>query len=67
MVNLPTAVGISGREYQILKSDAGANTVTVTPNGAEKINGAATFVLAAQYKTVRVISNGANWMILTSN
>lgn len=64
VVNLPTAVGIAGRVYIIKKVDATANAVTVTPNGAETIDGAATVVLAAQWAVTRVISDNANWLVI---
>jgi hypothetical protein len=63
-ITLPTAVGITGREYAIIKTDAGANAVTVDGNGAETINGSANKALAAQYDFVRVVSDGTNWLII---
>lgn len=62
-VTLPTAVGIPGRIYVIKKVDASANAITVTSAGAETIDGAATVVLNAQWQVVRVVSDGANWLI----
>jgi hypothetical protein len=64
VLNLPTAVGISGRIHNFVKIDATANAVTVTPNGAETISGAASKILAAQWATVTIQSNGTNWIIL---
>lgn len=63
-INLPSAVGIRGRVYIIKKVDATANAVTVTPNGAETIDGAATVVLNAQWQVTRIISNNVNWLII---
>lgn len=63
-VTLISAVGIDGREYIVRKSDASGNAVTVATTGGQTINGAATAVLAAQYATVRVRSDGANWAIV---
>lgn len=63
-VNLPTAVGIRGRVYIIKKVDVTANAVTVTPNGAETIDGAATVVLNAQWQVTRIVSDNANWLII---
>ena len=65
-VNLPTAVGRAGAMYIVKKSDASANAVTVTPNGAETIDGAATFPLPAQWDAVMVQSDGTNWMVLAT-
>lgn len=63
-MTLPTAVGITGEELSVRKSDSSSNAVTVDPNGAETINGVSTFALAAQYELVTLMSNGANWVIL---
>lgn len=63
-ITLPTAVGIIGRVYVIRKLDSSANAVTVDGNGSETINGTLTYVLATQYNTVRIMSNGANWMVI---
>jgi len=61
---LPTAVGITGKTYDIVKVDAGAGALTVDGNGAETINGAATYSLPNQWDTVTVISDGTNWIVL---
>lgn len=63
-INLPTAVGIKGRVYIIKKVDATGNAVNVTPNGAETIDGAAPYVLNVQWQVVRIISDGANWLVI---
>lgn len=61
---LPTAVGITGRQYTIKRLNAGANTVTVDANGAQTIDVALTYVLTVQFQTVRVVSDGANWIVV---
>jgi len=58
---LPTALAHRGKEYCIKKTDATANTVTIDPDGAQTIDGAATVVLSTQYAYKRIISDGANW------
>ena len=72
-VNLPDIVASStgsGRTITIWKSDASANAVTVTPNGADRIEGAATYSLATRYKSVTLIDSGddgggvATWKVL---
>ncbi len=60
-ITLPTAVGITGRQFELKKVDASANAVTVDGNAAETIDGAATFALTAQYDAITVRSNGTNW------
>ena len=61
-VNLPTAVGISGRVYHIKNS--GTGTITVDGNGTETIDGSLTEVMSIQYQSLTVQSDGANWIIL---
>lgn len=64
---LPTAVGIEGVKYSVIKIDVSANAVTLDGDGSETINGAANVALAAQFNVVEVISDGANWIITSSN
>ena len=61
-VSLPTSVGIKGKRYTVKKTDASANAVTVDPSGAQTIDGAATHGLPAQWDSVTIISDGANWL-----
>jgi hypothetical protein len=66
-VNLP-----AGRKGMILfikdgKGDAGANNITVTPNGADlvhTIDGAATKVINANFGSLRLVHNGTEWNVL---
>ena len=62
-ITLPTAVGRTGQAYEVKRTSAGANAVTVDGAGTETIDGALTASLATQYATVRVVSDGTNWMI----
>lgn len=64
-ITLPTAVGISGRQYTIKLTAPGSATVATT--NTETIDAATTYSLSAQYKYVSVISNNANWIIISSN
>lgn len=64
-VNLPTAVGIAGRQYIIKKINTTANDVTIDGNGSETIDGASTQILTGANKpSVNVVSDGANWHII---
>lgn len=66
VVTLPAAVaGNVGKQYTIAKKDSSANTVTATAAGSDTINGAATYVLAAQYDTVtlRCVAAG-EWRVI---
>jgi hypothetical protein len=65
VVNLPTAVGISGRMYSVKKVDSSANAVDITPDGTEMIDGVnAAVSITLQYSAFQVISDGANWWVI---
>lgn len=61
---LPAAAGKEGTLYRFKKTDATANAVTIDGNGAETIDGAATYVLHGQYDSVTIVSDGTEWHIV---
>ncbi len=63
-VNLPA--GILGQAYFIVDGtgDASSNNVTIDPNGAETINGTATYVINKDRAGVLIGFNGTSWTIL---
>ena len=65
-IDLPTAVGITGKIYAIKRLGALSNTV-IDPNSSETIDGSATYTLSAQYASVIIISDGSNWHIVAKN
>ena len=63
-ITLPTAVGRSGRVFEIKKINAPlADTITIASAGGT-IDGAATQVITVQYVAVSVQSDGTNWFII---
>lgn len=52
-------------ELTIEKIDAGANAVTVTANGTDTINGAATKALSAQWQWATLRNTGTGWLART--
>lgn len=61
--SLPTAVGIKGVEYTIVKIDSSDNAVIIDPDGSETINGASNYALTVQNESKTVYSDGSNWKI----
>lgn len=62
--SLPTATStIKGLELTFVKTDSSTNTITIDPDGAQTINGAASYILYGQYQTLTVYCDGSNWKI----
>jgi len=61
-VTLPTAVGLLGRRFEIINS--GTGTITIAATSSQTINGQSNQQLAAQYTSMTVVSDGANWKIV---
>jgi hypothetical protein len=66
-ISLPTAVGITGQTFTIKRMNAGVNSVSIGTTSSQTIDGAPSWVLNAQYKYLKVVSNGANWLIIANN
>lgn len=63
-ITLPAAALHTHRIYNIKKIDASGNAVTIDGNAAETIDGAATLVIAAQWDSYTIHSNGTGWFIV---
>ena len=59
-INIPTAIANTAI-YYIKKIDAVANTVTIDPNGAQTIDGAATAALSSANASINFVSNNSNF------
>lgn len=64
-VTLPTAVGRKGQQSLTVKRTSAAGNITIASAGGT-IDGATTVTLTAQYALREVISDGANWHIVSS-
>lgn len=64
VVELPGAAKYDGVIFRIKKTDNSANTVTITPNGIETIDGAASKVLSTQYENIELLGDGTGWIVL---
>lgn len=64
---LPTAIGIQGKVYTLKRISGSANSVTIATTSSQTIDGITTYTLSAQWKYVTVISDNANWLIISNN
>ena len=65
-MTLPSAVAVgSGWQVEVKDESGGAatNNITISPVLAQKIGGAASVIIAANYGSVLLISTGTNWSI----
>lgn len=66
-VNLPAAATAGAGKTFVIKDETGSaatNNITIDADGAETIDGAATYVMAVNYESVTVVCNGTNWFIV---
>jgi hypothetical protein len=61
-VTLPTAVGITGRQYVIKNS--GTGVITVATTSSQTIDGVTTQAISIQYDYLKVQSDGSNWVVI---
>jgi hypothetical protein len=64
VASLPPAASNNGAQFTVKKIDASTNTVTLDPNGAELVEGAATLVLTEQWEAATVVCNGVGWYLI---
>jgi len=62
-VNLIAVASHNGAPVTIKKIDGSGNAVTIDGNAAETIDGATTNVLASQYDSVTIQSDGTQWWV----
>ncbi len=62
-LSLAAAATNSGRLIFIKKIDSSGNAMTIDPNGAELIDGAATKATSTQYVSFTIVSDGTAWYI----
>jgi hypothetical protein len=62
---LPSAVGTAGRVYTVKKVDSSSNSVFVEASAGQHVDGYSYVVLAEQWNSVTVVSDGSNWLIIS--
>lgn len=64
VITLPLVAASLGKTVYIKKIDSGREHVIIDGNGAETIDGEATFDLVLEHESVTVICDGSEWRIL---
>jgi len=64
IITLPDPTTVSGVDFMIIKNDSSTNTVTVSPNGSETIDGESSYLMTAQFEGATMISDGTNWYVI---
>jgi hypothetical protein len=67
-ITLPSAVTMPGRRYTIKdwKGQSATHNITVGTTASQKIDGSSTSVLSTNYQAIEVVSDGANWAIISN-
>ncbi|MFT3934509.1 MAG: tail fiber domain-containing protein [Chitinophagaceae bacterium] len=62
-LTLPSAVSCTGRMYWIKSTSTTAAALTIATSSAQTIDGQPNWIIAATNKTLKLVSNGANWLV----
>jgi len=65
-MTLPTAVGNTSKTFTFEEIANSTGTIT-NSNGSQNINGSLSYSLSAQYKNVKVVSDGTQWWVIGNN
>ena len=59
-ITIPTAVGVQGRRYNIIRS--GTSNVLINTTSGQTISGDSSLTLTSQWDSVEVVSDNSNWV-----
>jgi len=62
-ITLPSAAGLTGREFTFIKTDSTTNDIIIDGDGSETLNGYASITLDCQYARIKIVSDGSNWQV----
>lgn len=63
-LTLPTAIGNQGKRFFFKRMDGSANSLTIQTVLSQTIDGVTSTALSAQYESIELVSDGANWLII---
>lgn len=64
-ITLPTAASVSGQEFFFKRTDDTTVSLLIDANGSETIDGTTGINLVYLNESMRIISNGSNWKIIS--
>jgi hypothetical protein len=64
-ITLPDATDYVSDLLYVVKIDSGAGNVILTPGAGDTINGDANTTLVGQYRAIALVSDGADWYIIS--
>ena len=62
-ITLPSAAGLTGREFTFIKTDSTTNNIIIDGDGSETLNGYSSITLDCQYARIKIVSDGSNWQV----
>lgn len=66
-LTLPDATTMGGRYYWIKSASSNSSVLTIATTSSQTIDGAASWLVDAQNKVVRIVSNGSNWYVVSES
>jgi hypothetical protein len=66
-LTLPDASTCTGRTYWVKNSSSNSSVLTIATTSSQTIDGLGSWTLTQQYKAARLVSNGANWIVLSES
>jgi hypothetical protein len=66
-LTLPDATACQGRIYWIKNSSSNSSILMISTTSSQKIDGLSSWVLAQTNKAIRVVSDGANWLVTSES
>ena len=66
-LTLPDATTCQGRNYWIKNTSSNASTLTIATTSSQTVDGLTTWPLTQTNKAMRVVSNGANWIVTSES
>ncbi len=66
-LTLPDATTIQGRYYWIKNTSSNSSTLNIATTSSQTIDGLSSWSLTQTNKALRIVSNGANWIIVSES